>query len=338
MAGNLGKSLAQQAALWALLLAPLFLSGCSTSGSRFTLFPSGHPLLDSARDLRLAAGTDPLPLPRELDKRVLPLYVVEPGDTLSIQPVNLDANIQLPGDQPVLLDGTVNLGRYGLLVVAGKTVPEIEQLVRAHLQAQARDAKDLKDVKDVGPIVVRVVARVSKVYYVLGDVNNPGAFPLQGRETVLDGIIAAGGLTDRASRKNIILDRPTAPHSCRVVLPICYLNIVQLGDTTTNYQLAPGDRIYVATRSFWDRFCRKNEKALCTGCQTACPLAPGDAPALHPHTAEYHGPVTVGQPVADPAAGERPAPPAPAADAVQGASHRLPATLPPSLPALRAGE
>ena len=101
-------------------------------------------------------------------------------------------------------------------------------------------------------ITVRLVTRQSKVYYVLGDVNAPGAFPLAGRETVLDAILAAGGLTDRASRANIILSRPTPPDNCRVVLPICYLEIVQLGDTSTNYQIAPGDRIYVPTRTMWE--------------------------------------------------------------------------------------
>jgi hypothetical protein len=115
---------------------------------------------------------------------------------------------------------------------------------------------------------------VSKVYYVQGEVNAPGAFPLAGRETVLDGLIAAGGLTDRASRINIILSRPTPPGSCRIVLPICYRDIVQLGDTTTNYQLAPGDRIYVATRTLHESL-ECLSKSVCDYCnrpQTPCPL------------------------------------------------------------------
>jgi hypothetical protein len=122
------------------------------------------------------------------------------------------------------------------------------------------------------------------VYYVLGEVNSPGAFQLQGRETVLDGIIAAGGLNDRASRRNIILVRPTTPHSCRVVLPICYREIVQLGDTTTNYQLAPGDRIYAASRDFWESHAEKRT-CLCAGPQSACPLPHAEAPP--------HGPAPV---------------------------------------------
>src|SRR5947207_5436373 len=214
----------------------VLLAGCSTTPGRgFTLFPEGNRLLDSAKAMR-PTTQQPLPLPRELDKRVLPAYVVEPGDVLLVQPVDLDSTVRLPADQPVLPDGSINLGKYGRLVVAGRTVEEIESMVRGAVEAQT---------KDPGFITVRLVTRQSKVYYVLGDVNAPGAFPLAGRETVLDAILAAGGLTDRASRANIILSRPTPPGNCRVVLPICYLEIVQLGDTSTNYQIAPGDRIYV---------------------------------------------------------------------------------------------
>ncbi len=129
--------------------------------------------------------------------------------------------------------------------------------------------------------MVRVVNRVSKVYYVLGEVNAPGAFTLNGRETVLDGIIAAGGLSDKASRRNIILARPTKSDGCRVVLPICWREIVQVGDTSTNYQLLPGDRIFVATRGVHeDLFHGKEECAPCGGPQHACPDGGCGHPAI----------------------------------------------------------
>jgi polysaccharide export outer membrane protein len=83
------------------------------------------------------------------------------------------------------------------------------------------------------------------VVYVLGEANAPGSYPLVGRETVLDAIIAAGGLTDRANEHKIILTRPASPDEPRKILPICYQQIVQLGDTSTNFQVQPGDRIYV---------------------------------------------------------------------------------------------
>ncbi|HEV3117712.1 MAG TPA: SLBB domain-containing protein [Gemmataceae bacterium] len=221
---------------------------------------------------RIAQQTSNLPLPRELDKSPLPPYVVEPGDVLLVVAADLDSPVRLPGDQPVFPDGTINLGRYGRIVVAGKALDEIEPLVRAAVQAQS-------DGKQVGFINVRVMTRVSNVYYVLGEVNAPGAFPLAGRETVLDGILAAGGLTDRASGAHIILSRPSPPDGCRTVLPICYREIVQLGDTTTNYQLAPGDRIFVAGSSTCkDLFRKHSDRSPCNNRQVPCAL-PGSKTA-----------------------------------------------------------
>src|SRR5204862_7169157 len=138
-----------------------------------------------------AAAPLPAPVPRELAKVALPAYVVEPGDVLLVQPADLDSPARFPADQTVLPDGKIDLGRYGRLAVAGKTDEQIEREVEAAVAAKTPKA---------GPITVRIVARNSKVYYVLGQVNAPGSFPLQGRETVLDGLVAAGGLNARASR------------------------------------------------------------------------------------------------------------------------------------------
>jgi hypothetical protein len=62
---------------------------------------------------------------------------------------------------------------------------------------------------------------------------------------------------------------------CRVVLPICYREIVQLGDTATNYQLVPGDRIFVATRGLCEGLFEKPECPPCGGPHQACPTTPG---------------------------------------------------------------
>jgi polysaccharide export outer membrane protein len=249
----------------------LLSSGCS---NLLGLSLTTNRLTDEAKALR-SAYPEPLPLPRELDKRIALPYVVEPGDVLLVQPVNLDSPVRLPGDQTVLPDGTIQLGRYGQIIVAGKTIPLIEADVRGQIQTQEKEA---------GPITVRLVTRVSKVYYVLGEVNAPGAFPLQGRETVLDAILAAGGLNDKASRKFITLSRPTPPDGCRVVLPICYNDIVQIGDTSTNYQIANGDRIFVPTRGHDD--CGK--KKVCPPCGR--PQVPCPAPEGCPHGPSIAGP------------------------------------------------
>jgi protein involved in polysaccharide export with SLBB domain len=197
--------------------------------------------------------------------------VVEPGDVLAVHPVEFDSPVRLAGDQPVLPDGTIDLGKYGRPVVAGKTVPVIESEVQELIKAKE---------KAPIPITVRLINRASKVYYVLGEVNAPGAFPINGRETVLDAIIAAGGLTRRAAEKSIILTRPTPADSCRVVLPVCYPQLVQLGDTTTNYQVGPGDRIFVPSKSMFDDLMSKCHDKNCGVCgkpQSPCATAGGCA-------------------------------------------------------------
>ncbi len=261
--------------LWAILLGAPILTGCTARpGSLFGLTQEGQRLLPVTKDLRQAVP-EPVPLPRELDKALAPPYLVEPGDVLLVQPAKFDSPVRLPGDQPVLPDGTINLGQYGRLIAAGKTVEQIEAEVRSLVEAQTRDA---------GPILVRIVSRQSKVFYVLGEVNAPGAYPLAGRETVLDALLAAGGVTNRANLRGITLSRPTLPDGCRVVLPICYEEIVQIGDTSTNYQIAAGDRVFVPAKSFFDELCRKSPQCPpCGRSQVSCFVLPGgDCPACRP--------------------------------------------------------
>ena len=121
------------------------------------------------------------------------------------------------------------------------------------------------------------------MFYVLGEVNAPGAYPVTGNDTVLSAITLAGGPTRKASEQNIVLSRPTPPDGCRVVMPVCYTNIVQLGDTTTNYQLRGGDRVFVPSKGTLEgllpRRCQQTPWA-CGRPQVPCWLggcvAPGD--------------------------------------------------------------
>jgi polysaccharide export outer membrane protein len=252
----------------AVLLAAISIAGCSGPSGGFTLFPAGDFLMNSTKELRRSVPPNAV-VPRELDKTVISAYVIQPGDVLLVEPVQLDSPLRFPADQTVLPDGTIDLGRFGRLVVAGRTLEQIESDVAAAVQAVEKEA---------GAINVRLVDPQSAVYYVLGEVTSPGSYPFVGRETVLDAILAAGGLTDKASACNIVLSRPSTPCGCRTVIPICYKNIVQQGDTTTNFQVMPGDRIYVATRTLWESLLPISDCHNCPNCrgkQCACPGACG---------------------------------------------------------------
>ena len=196
-------------------------------------------------------------IPREFNMVSMPDYVVEPPDIILVEVLEALPGRPITGERLVRPDGKVSLGFYGEVYVAGLTTTEIKEKVVLHLRKYVSDSVlGLQAVKDGKPIdiepsdsnrvFVDVVSYNSKVYYVQGDVGSPGRLPITGNEKVLDALVYAGGVTPTASIPNIRLVRPAPPGACcEQTLPINYAAIVNAGDSTTNYQLMPGDRIVV---------------------------------------------------------------------------------------------
>jgi polysaccharide export outer membrane protein len=182
------------------------------------------------------------PLPRELRKVTLPAYVIEAPDILLVES-NLGLKDQpIRGQHLVRPDGTINLGIYGSLYVAGMT---LEQARAAVADILGRRVKNLT----VRNVSVDVLAYNSKVYYVITDGGGYGEqvvrLPITGNETVLDAISLITGLPPVASKKMIWVARATPDHRGDNILPVDWIGITQHGSAATNYQLMPGDRLYV---------------------------------------------------------------------------------------------
>jgi polysaccharide export outer membrane protein len=206
-------------------------------------------------------------IPRELLKTTLPDYVVEPPDLIRIEVLEAAPGRPITGpDRLVQPNGMVNLEFYGDVYVAGLTTTQIKEKVILHLREKLTDvalglvkldeAGNIMKDKDGNPIpvepkdsdkvFVEVTGYNSKVFYIEGDVALPGRLPITGNETVLDALNYAGGLSPTAAPQNIRLVRPAPPNACcPQLLPVNYAAIVNAGDTTTNYQIMPGDRIVV---------------------------------------------------------------------------------------------
>ena len=174
-------------------------------------------------------------IPRELDKISGPEYTVEPPDIIYVEALNTLPTQPLVGEKLVRPDGTINLGFYGDLHVAGLTLSEIEGKIEDRLKHYVKTPR----------VHVDMAAFNSKVFYVVGQVMQPGRLPFTGNETVLDAIMLSGGLTNYTNKCDIRLVRPTPECGCDIVLPVDYAAIINCGDTTTNYQILPGDRIVV---------------------------------------------------------------------------------------------
>jgi polysaccharide export outer membrane protein len=207
----------------------------------FCLAPSGGcGILEQHRNNKIPhLGTYDPTQPRELCKVTLPPYVVEPPDELevAVKPTLLD----LPVTQAVVRsDGVIDLGYYGEVPVSGLTLPDIEALIQAQLTPVAKQ----KGIQEPVQVAVRLISSArSKQYYVIGTVNQAGAYPITGNDTVLDGILRAG-LRSNSLPDKAYLARPSPVNGPEQVLRIDWERI-KMGDTMTNYQLMPGDRIVV---------------------------------------------------------------------------------------------
>jgi polysaccharide export outer membrane protein len=198
------------------------------------------------------------PIPRELNKTSMPEYVLSPPDLVIVEVLEALPGRPITGERLVRPNGTITLGFYGDVYVNGLTITEVKEKVIIHLRqfltdealglvGADRDGNPIKIAPaDSDRVFVDVSAYNSQVYYVQGDVNAPGRLPIVGNETVLDAVNYAGGLAPTASIPNVRLVRPAPPGACCAeILPVNLAAIIQQGDTTTNYQLMPGDRLYV---------------------------------------------------------------------------------------------
>lgn len=166
-------------------------------------------------------------------------FLKEPNVTVSL--AQSKGVQQIRGEHLVRPDGTLSLGGYGSVYVAGMTLPQIEAAVEAHL-SQYLHRPDVS---------VDVYAYNSKFYYVVTDFAGSGEqvvrLPSTGNETVLDAISMIGGLSP-VSSKRIWIARP-APDGCGdQILPVDWRGITRRGTTGTNYQVLPGDRVFVMSQ------------------------------------------------------------------------------------------
>lgn len=210
------------AALGAVVGICTLLSGCTFSVSMGQ--GGGGP----------GGGPYPASVPKELSKSTQIAYVIEPPDILTIELLRSLPDRPLTGERLVRSDGTVNLGFYGSVRVAGLTIDQARETVEGHLAAYIKNPK----------VNLDVFAYNSKAYYVLADGAGFGEtavrLPFTGNETVLDAVSAVGGLPPVSSKTRIWMARPGS-----AVMPINWIAITQCGDVSTNYQVQPGDRIYI---------------------------------------------------------------------------------------------
>lgn len=158
-------------------------------------------------------------------------YKIGPGDVLEIvtwkEPdftrksvlVRIDGKISFP-----LLDD----------VQAGGLTP---------VQLKERIQKGLKNYVDAPEVTVTVVNPGSQKFYILGEVKKTGEYQLVKNLTVLQAFALAGGFTEWASKKEIILFRQENGKDKTIL--INYKDIVDDRDFSQNVEIRADDTIIV---------------------------------------------------------------------------------------------
>ena len=194
-------------------------------------------------------------------------YVVDPPDVLLVEVLDAIPGRPISGERLVRPDGTISLGFYGDIYVAGLKVPQVKERVVRHLQKYLDDRSlgiieidnatgepkvdpaskkpIMIDPKDSATVFVDVKAYNSKFFYVQGDVLVSGRLPIKGKETILDAINMAGGLSPQANHTGVVLYRQDPSGGPLKALHVDIDQIMMGDDLSTNYQLQPGDRLAV---------------------------------------------------------------------------------------------
>ncbi len=188
------------------------------------------------------------PAPTETPKVTLPPYTVAPPDILQINATVCLKKHPVFGPHLVRPDGTVSIGAYGAAYVAGLTLDEAKQAIARVIYARLNQKKKtLEDV--IAGLSVDVAAYNSSVYYVITDRVGFGEIvvrlPITDDETVLDAVSKIDGVPAVASKCRIWVARRDPDNHKEIVLPVDWRAITQRGVTATNYQLLPGDRVYL---------------------------------------------------------------------------------------------
>jgi len=193
-------------------LGILSLAGCAATG------PKSFPVSDTPGD---AAS-----------------YVIGPGDTLQI---SVWRSPELSTSAPVRPDGRISTPLVEDIVAAGRTPAELGREIETRL-------KKFVSEPIVTVIVSNFIGPYSQQIRIVGEAVTPKALPYQTHMTVLDAMIAVGGLTPYAAGNRAKIVRNSGGHQVTSIVRLT--DLLKDGDMSANVDLQPGDVIIIPQSFF----------------------------------------------------------------------------------------
>lgn len=164
-------------------------------------------------------------------------YIIGPGDGINII---VWRNPELSLSVPVRPDGKISAPLVDELVAQGKTSAEVARDIEKQLGKYVRDPV-------VTVIVTGFVGPYSEQIRVVGEAAKPQFLPYKQKMTLLDVMIAVGGLTDFAAGNDATILRSAdgnKQYSVRIK------DLIKRGDVSANVEMRPGD-ILIIPQSFF---------------------------------------------------------------------------------------
>ena len=186
----------------------------------------------------LAGCASKAPVPAELTKAQAHNYLIGPGDSVNI---NVWRNPEVSMSVPVRPDGKITTPLVEDLQAAGKTPTELARDIEKAL------AKFIQQ-----PVVTVVVTGFVGTYgeqiRVIGQAARPQALPYKSEMSLMDVLIAVGGVTEFASGNKATILRKVDGKVEK--LPVRLNDLIKEGDISANMAMRPGD-VLVIPESFF---------------------------------------------------------------------------------------
>lgn len=164
-------------------------------------------------------------------------YILHPGDMLSINVFGYpELSFPNPGHMEGLTirpDGKLTYPFLGEITAKGMSVKDFAKLL----------SDQLGEIY-VNPVLsVNIMRFGTERIYVLGEVNQPGAYELDKSRNLLDAIGAARGWTKDAAKTKVFIIRKD--QNGKPPLKVNLMALLKEGDTSKNYPLQQGDVVYL---------------------------------------------------------------------------------------------
>jgi polysaccharide biosynthesis/export protein len=157
-------------------------------------------------------------------------FVLGPGDVLEISVWRDDA---LTREVAVRPDGNISFPLIGDVMASGKTVDELRLVIQDKLKSYVPDA----------PVSVLTRQINSTKVYVVGKVNQPGAYLMSHPLTVMQLLAMAGGLNAFADQSKILILRENG--NKQEAMTFDYKRVAGGRELDLNIPLLPNDTIIV---------------------------------------------------------------------------------------------